>query len=141
MDECCFRINTVLAIMTLTSSPKSCCMLLKLPYNDRRAHRNVAACMDIEGAESFWPFASRNSYHFDRYDILYKNKTIRFISKKALNQTRLIVYMVITTEDITFVLTQTTKINLWEYKLYNTKHSKLLIIWKYRKDDFSRYLI
>jgi len=47
--------------------------------------------------------------------------------QRKANQINLVVYTV-TTDDTTFALAKTTEINLCGYKLYKTKHSKLLIL-------------
>jgi len=92
-------------------------------------------CIDIEGRYTFWETIPNDNCKFNNYDVLYEGKAKKMMSK--LNDKLQIIYS-LSTQDITFALTQTGEEFLCGYTLIKTEHPKLLILEVNKGESFVR---
>jgi len=81
--------------------------------------------IDIEERYTFWKTIPNDNCRFNNYLVLYEEKEKKKISK--LNDKLQIIYS-LSTQDVTFALTQVGEEFLCGYTLIKTEHPKLLIL-------------
>ncbi|XP_070516614.1 uncharacterized protein [Cardiocondyla obscurior] len=81
-------------------------------------------CIDIEGKFSYWETIPHDHCKFNNYDVLYEGKARKMISK--INEKMQTVYS-LTTNDVTFALTQISEEYPCGHTLIKTEHPKLFI--------------
>jgi hypothetical protein len=82
-------------------------------------------CVDIEGRYTYWETIPNDHCKFNHYDVLYEGKANKMLSN--IEEKLQIVYS-LSTQDITFALTQTGEEPLCGYTLIKTEHPKLVIL-------------
>lgn len=81
-------------------------------------------CIDMYDGYTYWKPMPTPTCNFDQYDVLYEGTA----TKTTGTQHQAPVIYSLTTEDITFALTQTTEQHLCGYTLLRTEHPKLFIL-------------